>query len=116
MTVPPQDQVSGGPRTPLDIDRAGWRDTAKRTMKEFIRDRCTLTAASLAYYWFLALFPALIALLGLTSLLHLSTSAVQHLVNGLQKALPQGASAVFGDAVTTAVTRSSGSLTAVIVG
>jgi membrane protein len=115
-TVPPQGKVSGGPRTPLDIGGAGWRDTAKRTVKEFVADRCTLTAASLAYYWFLALFPALIALLGLASLIHLSTSEVQHLVNGLQKALPPGASAVFGDAVKTAVTRSSGSLTAVILG
>jgi membrane protein len=115
--IPPQGKVSGGPRTPLGIGKAGWRDTAKRTAKEFVADRCTLTAASLAYYWFLALFPALIALLGLASLMHLSTSAVQHLVNELQKALPPGASAVFGDAVKTAATRSSGaSLTALILG
>jgi len=56
--IPPQGKVSGGPRTPLDIGKAGWRDTAKRTAREFAADRCTLTAASLAYYWFLALFPA----------------------------------------------------------
>jgi membrane protein len=100
----------------MDIGWAGWRATAKRTVKQFVRDRCTLTAASLAYYWFLALFPALIALLGLASLMHLSAGAVQHLVNGFQEVLPPGASAVFGDAVKTAATRSSGSLTAVILG
>jgi len=92
--IPPQGKVPGGPRTPLDIGKAGWRDTAKRTAREFAADRCTLTAAGLAYYWFLALFPAPIALLGLASLMHLGSSAVQHLVNGLQTALPPGGGGV----------------------
>ncbi|HEY5398755.1 MAG TPA: hypothetical protein VIL16_25580 [Trebonia sp.] len=52
-TIPPRSEVSGGPDTPLEIGAAGWRNTLKRTGKNFVRDRCSMTAGSLAYHWFL---------------------------------------------------------------
>jgi membrane protein len=116
-TIPPQNEVSGGPETPLELGGTGWKNTLKRTGKKFIRDRCSMTSGSLAYHWFLALFPALIALLGLAKLIHLNSAMVQKLVTDLEGALPPGASNVFSTAVQSAIHRSAASAqTALILG
>lgn len=44
-----------------------WRDVVKRTYNEMMADNCFGLAAELAYYFFLALFPALLFLVAIVS-------------------------------------------------
>ncbi len=62
----------GGPHDPLDIGAAEWRDTIRRALKEIQRDRITIIAAGMAFYWFLAIFPLLFAAVGLITLLRIT--------------------------------------------
>jgi membrane protein len=116
--VPEQAKASPGPASPLELGKRSWREILKRSVKEFANDRCTMTAGSLAYQWFLSLFPALIAVLGAISLIHFGAPTVHRLVKGLHRALPPGgASNMFSQAVSYASTNAAkGSLTAVIIG
>jgi membrane protein len=113
---PALNQVQGGPDSPLEIGRTGWRDTLKRTVKEFVADRCTMTAGSLAYHWFLALFPAMIAALGFISLIQIGSSTLTKLVTGVTKVLPPETASVFTQAIQAAHNRSSGGTVAVVLG
>jgi membrane protein len=115
--IPPRTKDAPGPDSPLELGTGGWRDTLKRSATEFKVDRAAMTAGSLAYHWFLSLFPAIIALLGIASLAGLSAGAVHRLEHGVDNALPGGVANVFNTAIATALGRSSsGSLTAVIIG
>jgi membrane protein len=98
------------------VSARSWRGRAQRTLQEFKNDRCTMAAGSLAFSWFVALVPALIALLGVASLVRLGSGMVHQLVGGLHKVLPPGASGVFTQAVESATSRTSqGSLTVIII-
>jgi len=44
-----------------------WRELVKRTLNEVMADNCLNLAAQLAYYFFLALFPALLVLIAIIS-------------------------------------------------
>lgn len=94
--VPSQKSEGPGPDSPLDLQPRDWKSTAKRTLKEIKDDRVTLVAAGMAYYFFLAIFPALIALVGVLGLAHINPSG---LISSIRSSLPGGA----GTALTKAI-------------
>jgi membrane protein len=105
-----------GPTDPLDIGEAGWKVTLKRTGRRIVRDRVSMSAGSLAYHWFLALFPAVIAILGVLALVRASGHLVTQITHAVEKGLPPGVGTVFTGAVKAATTRQSGSAVAVVIG
>src|SRR4029079_7014931 len=66
----------------------GWGELATRTAREVVADNCLNLAAQLAYYFFLALFPALLFLAAIVSfipvhgLLEMITSALTRVAPG----------------------------------
>jgi membrane protein len=87
-----------------------------RARQKIVRDRVSMSAGSLAYHWFLALFPAVIAILGVLALIRASAHLVTHITHAVEKGLPPGVGTVFTEAVKAATTRESGSAVAVIIG
>jgi membrane protein len=108
------EQVPGAPDDPLDLDRNDWRSTVKRTMREIKDDRVPFAAAGMAFYFFLAIFPALIALVGILGLLNVDASG---LVDSIRTSLPGGAGQALAQAVAHADAPSrAASLVATILG
>ena len=107
----------GGPEDPLDIGATGWRNIIRRALKEIKRDRITIIAAGVAFYWFLAIFPLLFAAVGLITVLRITPDAAQAIKDVLDTLLPDGAAKVLTNAVTNSQTRATASgLTALLIG
>ena len=51
-----------------DLDRDGWREVARRTVHEVQDDNVQLLSAGVAFWWFISLFPAIAAALGIYGL------------------------------------------------
>jgi membrane protein len=90
-----QNNGEPGPDTPLDLEAPDWKVTLKRTAKEIKTDRAPLAAAGMAYYFFLAIFPALIAVVGIMGLVDADTS-------GLTRAIESTLPGESGEAITEA--------------
>jgi membrane protein len=78
-------------------------------------DRVTVAAGAFAYRWFLSIFPLVIALLGVTSLVTISHRDVVNLVHGVTAALPPGAASVLTESLTNAQRHAGAGLTATVV-
>jgi membrane protein len=77
-------------RAPWDIPRRGWQDVALRVKDEWGDDQVSMAAAAVAFYSFLALIPALAALVSILGLVTRGENAEQ-VIEDLFGALPQEA-------------------------
>jgi membrane protein len=88
---PDTDAVPGaGADRPRDIPRRGWFQVLRRAWKEAKADQVPLIAAGVAFYAFLAIFPALIAAILLYGLVA-DPSQVTSQVDAIGSALPSSA-------------------------
>ena len=94
---------------PRDIPRRGWFQILKRAWKEAKADQVPLIAAGVAFYAFLAIFPALIAAVLLYGLLA-DPSQVASQVDQVGKALPSSAQSLLSDQLTSLTSTSQQSL------
>src|SRR4051794_932493 len=76
----PDPDAPGKPDSPADLGKRSWLYVARKTMREFGKDECTDLAAALTYYSVLALFPALVAVLSLVSLVGDPAKTVDNLL------------------------------------
>jgi membrane protein len=92
--------LTGGRRSRLErwIDLKlpiSWFELAKRTVKEVLEDDCLGLSAQLAYYFFLALFPALLALVAIAS--YLPGETIAGLIAQAQAVLPEEVTQILRD-------------------
>lgn len=111
--VPTQTGGGPGPQTPLDLGPPDWKVGVKRAVKEFKEDRGTLTAAGMAFFWFLAIFPAMIAFVGVLGLMNASQGAVDSITE-VVRSLPDNSEAVLVGAISER--EDGGSLLATLFG
>ena len=115
--IPPQTEEKGEPDSPLDLSRPRLKESVKQTAKQFKADRGTLLSAGMAFYWFLAIFPALLAAVGITGLVGASVETVDSIQRAIQSALPGDAARVLTEALDMATKRPKGSsIVATVVG
>jgi membrane protein len=88
-------------------ERTTWFATVKRTVTEFMEDGLTDWAAALTYYGLLALFPALIAFVGIVGLVADPAGATRTITDIVTQIGPSSAADTFSGPIQS-VTSSSG--------
>ena len=95
--------------SPAKIPPRGWKDVALRVKDEWGDDHVGLSAAAVAFYSFLALIPAMAALVSILGLIARDRNATE-VVDDLFGALPPDAQNLLSDQLTSIAGSSSGSL------
>src|SRR5213593_3676774 len=87
----------------------GWRELTKRTAAEVLADNCLGLAAQLAYYFFLALFPALLFLVAIISFIPIS-GLLEAITGMLARVAPSEALVIIQDQILKIAHEKNGGL------
>jgi membrane protein len=105
-----RDQLLGeGADRPTEIPPRGWWQVVRRAMKESTADNVPMLAGGVAYFAFLAIFPAMIAAITLWGLVA-DPETVAEQVRALSAVLPQQAQPIIADQLQSVASASNGAL------
>jgi membrane protein len=94
---------------PQEIPARGWKDIAKRTLKEVKQDQVTLLGAGVAFYSLLALFPAVIAGVSIYGLVA-DPATVQNQIDQLTRMLSPETATIIGTQLKQVTSGAGGAL------
>jgi membrane protein len=107
----PVPAVPGGrATTPTEVPPSGWWQIVRRAFAEGSKDNVSMLAGGVAFFGFLAIIPALIALVSLYGLVA-DPAEVAATLESLSSALPASAQSLVADQIGSVVSAGTGSLT-----
>ncbi len=86
--------------SPTELRKPSWLFILRRTVSEFVTDQCLDLAAALTYYAMLSIFPAMIALVSILSLVG-QQSLTDQLVDLVSAAVPDSAMSTLEPVITS---------------
>jgi membrane protein len=95
---------------PTQIPWRGWKQILKRSWAENKADNMPIIAGGVAFFGFLAIFPALIAMISIYGMVA-SPATVTKQVEDFSKSLPRSAAGLIGDQLKNITSHSGGALT-----
>jgi membrane protein len=113
--VPGEDRLPGvQAEKPTQIPPRGWLQILKRAWAENSADNMSIIGGGVAFFGFLAIFPALIAAISLYGLVA-SPETVARQIESLSDQLPQSAQSLLSEQLTNITQNSGGALTVSLI-
>ena len=100
---------------PSDIPKSGWRDILLRVKAEIADDHVSISAAGVAFFGLLAIFPAIAALIGVAGMV-LEPAAIEEQLAQAAAVLPENAAQILQDQARKIAQNSGGATFAAIGG
>lgn len=94
---------------PTQIPKKGWKDIALRVKDRLTKDHVSIVSAGIAFYFFLAIFPAIAAALSIYGLL-MEPAEIEQQIGQLANILPEQAHQMIGNILEKQSEKSQSSL------